>query len=71
MYASVLFADSRSAEVPVLSQTIRRDRIVEIPEIHIRQKFVPKIHVKEIVKTIPKVEVQWVEKIVEVPQVQV
>lgn len=55
---SFVLADSKAAEVPVLSQTIRRDRIVEIPEIHVRQKIVPKIHVKEIVKTVPKVEVQ-------------
>eukprot|EP01067_Filipodium_phascolosomae_P008143 Filipodium_phascolosomae@DN6852_c0_g1_i1.p1 len=47
-----------------------RDRIVEIPEITIVDKVVPKVEYQEIVHTVPKIETVVKEKIVEVPQIQ-
>lgn len=57
--------------VPMINQTIRRNRIVEVPEVHVIEKFVPKITFQDVIKKVPKTEVQWVEKIVEVPEVKV
>lgn len=57
--------------VPLINQTIRRNRIVEIPEIHVIEKLVPKIKVQDVIRKVPKTDVRWVEKVVEVPQVQV
>ena len=57
--------------VPMINQTIRRNRIIEVPEVHVIEKLVPKITVQDVIKKVPKVEVQWVEKIVEVPQIKV
>ena len=55
----------------MINQTIRRNRIVEVPEVHVIEKLVPKVTFQDVIRRVPKTEVQWVEKIVEVPQVKV
>ncbi|KAL8447801.1 hypothetical protein Emed_004096 [Eimeria media] len=57
--------------VPMINQTIRRNRIVEVPEVHVIEKFVPKVTFQDVIKKVPKTEIQWIEKIVEVPQIKV
>jgi hypothetical protein len=57
-------------QVPVVRTVQVRERIIEIPQIHVVKEYVPKIEVVERIKEVPKIEVQVVEKIVEVPQIQ-
>jgi hypothetical protein len=57
-------------QVPVFRTVQVRERIIEIPQVHVVKEFVPKIEVIERVREVPKVEVQVVEKIVEIPQIQ-
>ena len=58
-------------QVPVVRTVQVRERIIEIPQIHIVKEYVPKIEVVERVKEVPRIEVQVVEKVVEVPQIQI
>ncbi|KAL8424547.1 hypothetical protein Efla_005653 [Eimeria flavescens] len=67
-------ADGDVIYVPMINQTIRRNRIVEVPEVHVIEKFVPKVTFQDVIRKVPKTEIQWVEKIVvekivEVPQI--
>lgn len=57
--------------IPMINQTIRRNRIVEVPEVHVIEKYVPKVTFQDVIRKVPRTEIQWVEKIVEVPQVKV
>ena len=57
-------------QVPVFRTVQVRERIIEIPQVHIVKEFVPKIEVIERIREVPRVEVQVVEKIIEIPQIQ-
>lgn len=57
-------------QVPVYRTVQVRERIIEIPQIHIVKEYVPKIEVIERIKEVPRIEIQVVEKIIEVPQIQ-
>lgn len=43
------------------------EKIVEVPTTRTVQTLIPKIQVREVVKTIPKEEIQYEEKVVEIP----
>jgi len=58
-------------QVPVVRTVQMRERIIEIPQIHVVKEYVPKIEVVERVKEVPKIEIQVVEKVIEVPQIQI
>lgn len=47
------------------------DKVVEVPQIHEVQRFVPRVEIQEVVRHVPKYHIQKVEKFVEVPQIQV
>ncbi|CEL96659.1 unnamed protein product [Vitrella brassicaformis CCMP3155] len=55
--------------IPVHQEVQVRDRIVEIPEIHLVEVIKPKVTIQEVIKEVPKYEPVYTEKIVEVPQV--
>ena len=57
-------------QVPVFRTVQVRERIIEIPQVHVVKEFVPKIEVIERVREVPKLEIQVVEKIIKVPQIQ-
>ena len=57
-------------QVPVVRTVQLRERIIEIPQIHVVKEYVPKLEIVERIKEVPKIEIQVVEKVIEVPQVQ-
>ena len=57
-------------QVSVVRTIQMRERIIEIPQIHVVKEYVPKIEVVERIKEVPKIEIQVVERIIEVPQIQ-
>eukprot|EP00746_Dinoflagellata_sp_MGD_P006031 gnl/MRDRNA2_/MRDRNA2_111723_c0_seq1.p1 gnl/MRDRNA2_/MRDRNA2_111723_c0~~gnl/MRDRNA2_/MRDRNA2_111723_c0_seq1.p1 ORF type:complete len:538 (+),score=100.38 gnl/MRDRNA2_/MRDRNA2_111723_c0_seq1:83-1696(+) len=59
----------RIVEVPEIQYV---DKIVEVPQIQYQEviKHVPKVQVQEVVRHIPKYETQYVETMVEVPEVR-
>eukprot|EP00382_Lankesteria_abbotti_P001324 CAMPEP_0113846218 /NCGR_PEP_ID=MMETSP0372-20130328/1187_1 /TAXON_ID=340204 /ORGANISM="Lankesteria abbotti" /LENGTH=424 /DNA_ID=CAMNT_0000815341 /DNA_START=1123 /DNA_END=2397 /DNA_ORIENTATION=+ /assembly_acc=CAM_ASM_000359 len=62
---------SHFVEVPVVRQIGVRNRIIEIPEIHVVERVQPKIQIQEVIREVPKVKTVFREKIVEVPQVEI
>ena len=57
--------------VPLVQEVNVRDRIIEVPEVHITQKIRQKVIVKDIIRKVPKQEIHYVEKFVEVPEIRV
>ncbi|KAJ1609556.1 articulin-like protein [Cryptosporidium canis] len=57
--------------VPLVQEVNVRDRIIEVPEVHITQKIRQKVIVKDVIRKVPKQEIQYVDKFVEVPEVRI
>lgn len=57
--------------VPLVQEVNVRDRIIEVPEVHITQKIRQKVIVKDVIRKVPKQEIQYVDKFVEVPEIRI
>ncbi|KAH7648119.1 membrane skeletal [Cryptosporidium bovis] len=57
--------------VPLVQEVNVRDRIIEVPEVHIKQKIKQKVIIKDVIRKVPKQEIRYVDKIVEVPEIRV
>ncbi|KAL7065907.1 hypothetical protein ACR3K2_36470 [Cryptosporidium serpentis] len=57
--------------VPLVQEVNVRERIIEVPEVHLKQKIKPKVIVRDVIRKIPKEEIIYKEKIIEVPEIRV
>ncbi|EEA05160.1 uncharacterized protein CMU_042330 [Cryptosporidium muris RN66] len=63
--------NAQVVKVPLVQEVNVRERIIEVPEVHLKQKIKPKVIVKDVIRKIPKEEIIYKEKIVEVPEIRV
>lgn len=56
--------------VPVYQEIQRKDRIVEVPQTIVTDKIIPKLYHQQIVYEVPKLSLQFREKIVRIPRVE-
>lgn len=56
--------------VPVYQEIRRKDRIVEVPQTVVTDKIIPKLYHQQIVYEVPKLSIQFREKIVRIPRVE-
>eukprot|EP01071_Lankesteria_metandrocarpae_P013341 Lankesteria_metandrocarpae@DN7075_c0_g1_i1.p1 len=63
--------DRRLVEVPQVQEIGFRNRIVEVPEIHVKERIQPRIRVQEVVRKVPRIKHVLREKRVEIPRVEI
>ncbi|KAF8820819.1 alveolin domain containing intermediate filament IMC13 [Cardiosporidium cionae] len=65
-YTVKLQGDQPVVQVPVYQEILRRDKYVEVPQVSLHDSLVPKVYTQETIHDVPKLDVNYREKAVEV-----